>query len=52
MELTEYVATGDWSIYFNTEKILKGITAKDLLSLAKRTFDESQLTIGYFIGTK
>jgi zinc protease len=52
MELTEYVATGNWSVYFDTEKTLKSITAKDLLGLATRTFDESQLTIGYFIGTK
>ncbi len=52
MELTEYVATGDWSVYFDTEKVLKQITAKDLLTLVKSNFDESQLTIGYFIGTK
>ncbi len=52
MELTEYVATGDWSVYFDTEKILKNITTKDLLTLVKANFDESQLTIGYFIGTK
>ncbi len=51
MELTEYVATGDWSLYFDTEKILKSLTAKELLTLAKTNIDESQLTIGYFIGT-
>ncbi len=51
-ELTEYVATGDWSLYFDTEKMLKSITAKELLKLTKSNFDESQLTIGYFIGTK
>jgi len=52
MELTEYTATGDWSVYFDTEKILQAITAKDLLALVKKNFDQSQLTIGYFIGTK
>lgn len=51
MELTEYVGTGDWTLYFDTEKILKSITAKELLTLVKTNFDASQLTIGYFIGT-
>jgi predicted Zn-dependent peptidase len=51
MALTEYVAVGDWSIYFDTEKMLKSITTKELLALLKTHLDESKLTIGYFIGT-
>jgi zinc protease len=48
-ELTEYVSAGDWTAYFETEKILKGITAKDIKSRIEMLFEENSLTIGNYI---
>jgi zinc protease len=48
-ELTEYVSAGDWTAYFETEKILKSITAKDIKSRIEKLFDENSLTIGNYI---
>lgn len=52
MELTEYVAANAWEAFFNTEEILKGITAKDIVQKAKQLFDPKTMTIGHFIGEK
>lgn len=51
-ELVEYVSAGAWESFFDTEKILKSITAKAILERAHTVCTESQTTIGYFIGTK
>ena len=51
-ELTEYTAAGDWTVYFETEKKLRAITAASLLTLRTKLFNQNQLTIGYFIGKK
>ena len=50
--LTEYVASGQWEKYEETEKILKSITTQDILKSFKDYFNDSNLTIGYFKGLK
>lgn len=52
MSLTEDVAAGDWTSYFETRSKLKKITATSLIALTKELFVDSNLTIGRFIGTK
>lgn len=47
-ELTEYVASGDWSAYFATEKILKGITTNKIKKRLEHMWTESNLTIGIY----
>jgi zinc protease len=50
MELTEYVSAGAWERFFDTEEIIKEITAKDIVTKAHEIFDLSKMTIGHFIG--
>jgi zinc protease len=47
-ELTEYVAAGDWSQYFETEKILRGINTKQVQARTKALFTDNALTIGSY----
>lgn len=48
-ELTEYVSAGDWTSYYETEKILKAITPKNIKSRIDLLFAENSLTIGNYI---
>lgn len=50
MELTEYVSAGTWKTFFDTEEIIKSISAKDIVIKAKDLFDPKTMTIGHFIG--
>lgn len=50
-ELTEYVASGNWTTYGKTPEILEAITPKAVLDSAKKHFSVKSMTIGYFIGT-
>ena len=50
-ELTEYVASGDWTAYANTPESLKSITPKMLIKNLAVSFRPENMTIGYFIGT-
>ncbi len=50
LELTEYVSAGAWEKYFDTEAIIKDITAKDIVQKAHELFDLKTMTVGYFIG--
>jgi len=52
MELTEYISANTWQSYFDTVARLKNIKPTDLITMNKKLFVESQMTIGYFIGTK
>ena len=52
MDLTEYIAAGSWDSYFKTVDELKEVKPADVLNLSKKLFTETQMTIGYFIGTK
>jgi len=52
MELTEYISANTWQSYFDTVARLKNIKPADLITMNKKLFVESQMTIGYFIGTK
>ncbi|MFT5849586.1 MAG: zinc protease [Patiriisocius sp.] len=51
MDLTEYVSADAWQEYLDTEKKLKAITPKQLITLSKELFTLDQMTIGYFNGT-
>jgi hypothetical protein len=52
MELTEYIAADSWEMYSKTEELLTAIKPATLIALKKELFRETQMTIGYFIGTK
>ncbi len=52
MELTEYVSASAWEKFFDTETIIKDVTAKDIVKKAKELFDQKTMTIGHFIGKK
>ncbi len=47
-ELTEYVAAGDWSQYFETEKILRSITGKQVKQRSQALIAPNALTIGNY----
>ncbi len=47
-ELTEYVASGDWSAYFETEKTLRQINVKKIQKHLSDMFAEKNLTIGVY----
>lgn len=49
--LVEYVSAGAWETFFESEKVLSAITAKNVHSRIEKLFDPRQMTIGYFIGT-
>lgn len=50
--LVEYVSADAWEHFFDSEKILKGITARDVLARIHTLFDTKHMTIGYFKGSK
>ncbi len=50
MELTEYVSAGAWEHYFETENMIKSISAKDLMTCKNELFNQNTMTIGRFIG--
>jgi len=47
-ELTEYVAAKNWTAYFDTEQILRSITAKQIKQRLKEMFEENNMTIGVY----
>lgn len=51
-ELVEYTSANAVEKFFDSEKILKSITAKDIETRIKELFQEDALTIGHFIGKK
>ena len=51
-ELVEYTSADAVESFFDSEKILKSITAKDIETRMKELFTEEVLTIGHFIGKK
>ena len=51
-ELVEYVSAGAWEKFYETEKILKSITAERVYIHSQNLFKKQNMTIGYFIGTK
>lgn len=51
-ELVEYVSAGAWDQFFDSEKILKKISAANVKKRIDILFNEDNTTIGHFIGTK
>lgn len=51
-ELTEYIAAGNWEIYFETEKSLRRISGSLLAARRDALFNPTQITTGFFIGNK
>ena len=47
-ELTEYVASGNWSAYFETEATLRKITVKRIQNCLVKMFTPESLTIGIY----
>ncbi len=52
MELVEYASVDAVEQFFDSEKILMSITARDIENRIRELFNEDVLTIGYFIGKK
>jgi len=50
-ELTEYVASGDWTTYAKTPELLQTVTPKMVIKMLSESFALENMTIGYFIGT-
>jgi zinc protease len=50
--LVEYVSAGSWETFFASEKVLKSITAAHVLARIRALFDHTQITVGYFKGTR
>ncbi|HEX4799258.1 MAG TPA: pitrilysin family protein [Candidatus Paceibacterota bacterium] len=50
-ELVEYMSADAWEHFYETEDILRHITAKEILTRIQTLFAEDVLTIGSFIGT-
>ncbi len=48
MELTEYVAAGNWEAFFTTESLLRSITVGDIQKRLSALFEENNMTIGVF----
>jgi len=51
-ELVEYVSAGKWESFYDTEKILKGITPERIHAHIHELFADNRMTIGYFKGTQ
>jgi zinc protease len=50
-ELVEYASAGAWEAFFDTEKVLRGITTEDILARIPVLFASENTTEGHFIGT-
>ena len=50
--LVEYTSAGAWETFFDSEKILKKITARDILRHIHMLTNSKNMTLGYFKGTK
>ncbi len=48
MDLTEYVASGDWTNYDKHHKLIQGLTGKKLKDRLDEAFKYKNLTIGYY----
>ena len=51
-ELVEYVSANAWQDFHCTEDRIKSCTPKLLVDMSRKLFDQKQMTIGHFIGTK
>ena len=49
-ELTEYVASGDWTAYAQTTTLLAAVTPAMVMKSLTESFKPQNMTIGYFIG--
>lgn len=47
--LNEYIAVGDWTLFFTIEASLKKVTRIDVQRVAKTYFNENQSTTGWFV---
>lgn len=50
-ELTEFIASGDWTRYVEYPEQIQAITAAEVLACLRTSFTSRNLTIGHFIGT-
>lgn len=50
--INEDIARGDWTLFFSLPDAIEKVTARDVARVVKKYLtDDSQSTIGYFIGT-
>jgi len=48
-ELNEWIAVGDWTLYVRFPEAVEHVTAADVQRVAKKYFDESQSTTGWYV---
>jgi len=48
-ELNEWIAIGDWTLYVRFPEAVEQVTPADVQRVAKKYFDESQGTTGWFV---
>jgi zinc protease len=49
--LNEYIAAGDWTLFYTLEDATREVTAADVQEVAKKYLNEDQSTTGWFIPT-
>ncbi len=52
LDLSEYIASGDWRLLFLSRDRIKAVTAEDVARVAKTYLKASNRTVGEFIPTK
>src|SRR5262249_28413072 len=49
MQLNEFIADGDWRLFFTNYEEVRRVTAEDVVRVAKLYFKDSNRTVGMFI---
>ncbi|HTO03541.1 MAG TPA: insulinase family protein, partial [Opitutus sp.] len=49
--LNEYIAAGDWTLFYTMEDATRAVTATAVQAVAKKYLNEDQSTTGWFIPT-
>ena len=50
--LNEWIAAGDWTLFYTIEEAMRKVTAADVQRVAKQYFNVDQSTTGWFIPTQ
>jgi zinc protease len=51
MELNEWIAVGDWTLYLNFPQKVEEVTPADVQRVARQYLNEDQSTVGWFVPT-
>jgi zinc protease len=51
MELNEWIAVGDWTLYVTFPRKVEEVTPADVQRVARQYLNEDQSTVGWFVPT-